>query len=163
MSQPWSYTITVWAKLTAASASETMEEFCIPSHAPQEELDVCIDRILYLEGFKRLSIPIMEIVSISPHLSTSSANFDNPSNCSSDSDQRLKPFQDLISDVMISYMIFKAQAMLEETTSIKRSNRHKNLRKRTMDAEASQFSSLVTPPTLQEMTMPCTIKILQLA
>ena len=30
MSQPRSFTITAWAKVIAASVSETMDEFCIP-------------------------------------------------------------------------------------------------------------------------------------
>ncbi|MBW0509105.1 hypothetical protein O181_048820 [Austropuccinia psidii MF-1] len=98
----------------------------------------------------------MEIITILPQASTSSANFGNPPNFSSNSDQQLKHFQDLILDVMISYINLKAQETLEETPSIKRSHTHKNLKKRTIDTEASQSSSLVTPPTPQEMKIPCT-------
>ncbi|MBW0569234.1 hypothetical protein O181_108949 [Austropuccinia psidii MF-1] len=61
MLQPQSFTITAWAKVIAASVSETIDEFCIPEppvppQAQTDEVNIYLDMISYFECLKRPSI-----------------------------------------------------------------------------------------------------------
>ncbi|MBW0591985.1 hypothetical protein O181_131700 [Austropuccinia psidii MF-1] len=91
-----------------------MDEFCIPKspvppQAQIDEVNIYLDIIAYFEGIKRPSISPMELISMVHQSPSGSNNAEESCNISSDSDQQLKIFQDLISDV-----IFKAQASLEK-------------------------------------------------
>ncbi|MBW0538857.1 hypothetical protein O181_078572 [Austropuccinia psidii MF-1] len=117
MLQPRSFTITAWAKYIAASVSEAMDEFCIPKppvhpQAQIDEIKIYLDMISYFEGLKRPSISPMELISMAGQSPSGSKNAEESYNISCNSDQQLKSFQDLILDVIISYVIFKAQASL---------------------------------------------------
>ncbi|MBW0586962.1 hypothetical protein O181_126677 [Austropuccinia psidii MF-1] len=117
MLQPRSFTITAWAKVIAASVSASMDEFRIPKppvppQAQMYEVNIYLDMISYFEGLKRPSILPMELISMAHEILSGSSNAAESYNISSDSDQQLKTFQDLILDVMISYVIFKEQATL---------------------------------------------------
>ncbi|MBW0556979.1 hypothetical protein O181_096694 [Austropuccinia psidii MF-1] len=81
----------------------------------------------YFEGLKQPSIPPMELMStIPPNLNPSISNIDTKQNLGANSDQQLKLFQDLILDFMISYIIFKAQANIEELSPPNQSEQPKN-------------------------------------
>ncbi|MBW0474050.1 hypothetical protein O181_013765 [Austropuccinia psidii MF-1] len=101
MLQPRSFTITAWAKVISASVSATMDEFCIakppvPPQAQMDEVKIYLDMISYFEGFKRPSISPMELISMACRSPSGSKNSEESYNISSDSDQQLKTFQDLM-------------------------------------------------------------------
>ncbi|MBW0552851.1 hypothetical protein O181_092566 [Austropuccinia psidii MF-1] len=121
MLQPRSFTITAWAKVIAASVSATMDEFCIPNlpvppQAQIDEVNIYLDMITYFEGLKVPSISPLELIAMASQSPSGSNNAEESFNIASNSDQQLKIFQELILDVMISYVIFKAQASLEDVS-----------------------------------------------
>ncbi|MBW0460569.1 hypothetical protein O181_000284 [Austropuccinia psidii MF-1] len=66
MFQPGSLT---WAKIIAASVSDTMDEFCIPkppgtTKASIDEVNILLDIIAYFECLRRPSISPMELISM---------------------------------------------------------------------------------------------------
>ncbi|MBW0525098.1 hypothetical protein O181_064813 [Austropuccinia psidii MF-1] len=116
MSLPRSFTITSWEKVISASVSVTMDEFCIPKppvhpQAQINEVNIYLDMIAYFEGLKRPSMSPMELISMARKSPSGSNHAEESYNISSNSDQQLKIFQDLILDV-----IFKAQASLEKVS-----------------------------------------------
>ncbi|MBW0587500.1 hypothetical protein O181_127215 [Austropuccinia psidii MF-1] len=72
-------------------------------------------------------------------------------NISSDSDQQLKIFQDLILDVMISYVIFKAQASLDDV-SPNHTEQSKHVKRRKALRSNNQISSLIIHSDPQVVT-----------
>ncbi|MBW0507549.1 hypothetical protein O181_047264 [Austropuccinia psidii MF-1] len=98
-----------------------MDEFCIPKppvppQAQIDEVNIYLDMISYFEGLKRPFIFPMELISMARQSPSGSSNSEKSYNIFSSSDQQSKIFQDLILDVMISYVIFKAQASLNDVS-----------------------------------------------
>ncbi|MBW0578425.1 hypothetical protein O181_118140 [Austropuccinia psidii MF-1] len=147
MSQPKSFTINAWEKVIAASVSATMDEFCIPKPPvpPQAQIDevhIYLDMISYFEGLKRPSISPMELTSMAHQSPSGSNNAEESFNISSNSDQQLNIFQDLILDVMISYVIFKALASLDDV-SPNHTEQSKCVNKRKALRSNNQISSVI--------------------
>ncbi|MBW0462156.1 hypothetical protein O181_001871 [Austropuccinia psidii MF-1] len=132
MAQPHQFTIIAWEKLIAASISATMDEFCIPkppmtAPTPTSKVNAYFDMLKYFEGLKQPSIPPMELMStIPPNPKPSASNIDTEQNLGANSDQQLKLFQDLILDVMISYIIVKAQSNIEELSPPNQTEQHEH-------------------------------------
>ncbi|MBW0561813.1 hypothetical protein O181_101528 [Austropuccinia psidii MF-1] len=157
MLQPRSFTITAWAKVIAASVSETMDEFCIPKppvppQAQIDEVNIYLDMISYFEGLKRPSISPMELISMAHQSPSGSNNAEESFNISSDSDQQSKIFQDLILDVMISYVIFKAQASLDNV-SPNHTEQSKCVKKRKALRSNNQISFVIIHSAPQVVTI----------
>ncbi|MBW0581623.1 hypothetical protein O181_121338 [Austropuccinia psidii MF-1] len=129
MSQRRSFTTTAWEKVIEASVSATMDEFCIPKppvppQAQIDEVNIYLEMISYFESLKRPSISPMELISMARQSPSGSNHAEKKNNISSDSDQQLKIFQDLILDV-----IFKAQASLDKV-SLNHTEQTKQVKKR---------------------------------
>ncbi|MBW0587912.1 hypothetical protein O181_127627 [Austropuccinia psidii MF-1] len=93
----------------------------------------------------------MELIYMA-HQSPSGSNHAEESyNISSDSDQQLKIFQHLILDFMISYVIFKAQASIEEL-SLNHTEQSKRVKKRKALCSNSQTSLVIVHSTPQVVT-----------
>ncbi|MBW0592326.1 hypothetical protein O181_132041, partial [Austropuccinia psidii MF-1] len=82
------------------------------------------------------------------------SNIDTKQNLGTDSDQKLKPFQDLILDVMISYIIFKSQENIEELSPPNQSEqrkRPKNTKNENLGSD--EISSLIINHRPQSSTL----------
>ncbi|MBW0565388.1 hypothetical protein O181_105103 [Austropuccinia psidii MF-1] len=104
--------------------------------------------ISYFEGLKRPSISPVELISMACQSPSGSNNAEESFNIFSNSDQQLKIFQDLILDVMISYVIFKAQASLDNV-SPKHTEQYKHVKKRKALHSNKQISSVRIHPAPQ--------------
>ncbi|MBW0547958.1 hypothetical protein O181_087673 [Austropuccinia psidii MF-1] len=156
MSQPRSFTITFWEKVIAASVSATIDEFCIPKppvppQAQIYEVNTYLDMISYFEGLKRPSISPMELFSMALQSPSGSNNAEESFNIFSDSDQQLKIFQDLILDFMISYVILKAQASLDNF-SPNHTEQSKRVKKRKALHSNNQISLVIIHSAPQVVT-----------
>ncbi|MBW0460381.1 hypothetical protein O181_000096 [Austropuccinia psidii MF-1] len=130
-----------------------MDEFCIPKSPvpPQAQIDevkIYLDMIAYFEGLQRPSISPMELISMAFQSPSGSNNIDDSYNSYSYSYQQLKIFQDLILDVMISYVIFKAQVFLDEV-SPNHAEQSKCVKKRKAPFSTNQLSSIIIHPVPQ--------------
>ncbi|MBW0559147.1 hypothetical protein O181_098862 [Austropuccinia psidii MF-1] len=160
MAQPCHFTIIAWAKLITASISAIMDEFCIPKPpmtAPTtpRKVHANLDMLKYFEGLKQPSIPPMELMStIPPNPNPSISNVDTKQNLGANSDQQLKSFQDLILDVMISYIIFKTQANIEELSPPNQSEQLKHPKNtKNQHFGRDEISSLIINHIPQSITL----------
>ncbi|MBW0590259.1 hypothetical protein O181_129974 [Austropuccinia psidii MF-1] len=133
-----------------------MDAFCIPKppvppQAQIDEVNIYLDMISYFEGLKRPSISPMELISMARQSPSGSNNAQESYNISSDSDQQLKIFQDLILDVMISYVIFKAQASLDNV-SPNHTEQSKCVKRRKALRSNNQISSIIIHSAPQVVT-----------
>ncbi|MBW0570565.1 hypothetical protein O181_110280 [Austropuccinia psidii MF-1] len=156
MSQPISLTITAWPKVIAASVSATVDEFSIPKPPvpPQAQIDevyIYLGMISYFEGLKRPSISPMELISMACPSPSGSNNAEESYNISSDSDQHLKIFQDLILDVIICYVILEAQASLD-SVSPNHTEQSKHVKKRKALHSNNQISLVIIHAAPQVVT-----------
>ncbi|MBW0565335.1 hypothetical protein O181_105050 [Austropuccinia psidii MF-1] len=149
--QPRSFNIPAWAKVIAASVSATMDEFCIPKpplppQAQIDEVNIYLYMISYFEGLKRPSIKQMELIYMARQSPSGINNAPESYNISSDSDQQLRIFQDLILDVM-----FKAQASLDDV-SPNHTEKSKHVKKRKALHSKNQISSTIINSAPQMVT-----------
>ncbi|MBW0571932.1 hypothetical protein O181_111647 [Austropuccinia psidii MF-1] len=133
-----------------------MDEFCIPNppvplQAQIDEVTIFLDMISYFEGLKRPSISPMELISMACQSPSGSNNAEESYNISCNSDQQLKIFQDLILDVMISYVIFKAQASLNNV-SPNHTEQSKCVKKRKALHSNNQISLVIIHSAPQAVT-----------